>query len=369
MSWCANGGQPGRGEARDDAAAARSGARAAPWPTRMLRPAAVRGRVGLEPAAVEVGDHPARDGEPHRDHVRLARAVVDQDQPRSHRPPRARSPSRRACRRRGGRARSRRSSEPAGSVPRPVSTVGSRRRGAGRPACRPCRRSSRRRRASGRAEPHAGGGALRQRARRRGCRGSAAGASGATTSSAGAEDVVVRERRRRRSRRARCPASRPSRARSRRGRSRPRSPRRRPPRSRCGPPRSSRRWRVGLGAAAGEVDHVHPVGDRRLEGRDDLGRVGDVADRRRRVEDAVVADPRARRDAGEPGRRRDGPARRARSCPRRRRRSRRRACRGTTSSGSTASPLALSSIAPTNERATITFGVVHFVPPFGKPGG
>ena len=38
-------------------------------------------------------------------------------------------------------------------------------------------------------------------------------------------------------------------------------------------------------------------------------------------------------------------------------------------SGSTASRLALSRTAPTNERATITLGVVHFVPPFGKPCG
>ena len=56
--------------------------------------------------------------------------------------------------------------------------------------------------------------------------------------------------------------------------------------------------RLGLGAAAREVDDVHAVAHGELEGRGDLGRVGDVADRRRHVEDPVVADVRARRDAG-----------------------------------------------------------------------
>ena len=37
--------------------------------------------------------------------------------------------------------------------------------------------------------------------------------------------------------------------------------------------------------------------------------------------------------------------------------------------GSKASRLLSSAPAPTNERATITFGVVHLVPPLGKPGG
>ena len=60
--------------------------------------------------------------------------------------------------------------------------------------------------------------------------------------------------------------------------------------------------RIGLRAAAGEVDHVHAVADGRLEGGDDLGRVADVADGRRHVEDPVVAEVCARRDAREPGR-------------------------------------------------------------------
>ena len=62
--------------------------------------------------------------------------------------------------------------------------------------------------------------------------------------------------------------------------------------------------RVGLRPAAREVDHVHAVLDGRLERGHDLGRVADVADRRRHVEDAVVADVRSRSDAGEARRRR-----------------------------------------------------------------
>ncbi len=37
--------------------------------------------------------------------------------------------------------------------------------------------------------------------------------------------------------------------------------------------------------------------------------------------------------------------------------------------GSTASGVRSSAPVPTKERATITFGDVHFVPPFGKPAG
>ena len=62
--------------------------------------------------------------------------------------------------------------------------------------------------------------------------------------------------------------------------------------------------RLGGRPAAREVDHVHPVADCRLEGGDDLGRVGDMANAGRDVEDSVVADPGLRRDAREPGGRR-----------------------------------------------------------------
>ena len=44
------------------------------------RLAAVRRQVGAQVRAVEVGDHPGRERQPDRDRVRLAEAVVDQDQ-------------------------------------------------------------------------------------------------------------------------------------------------------------------------------------------------------------------------------------------------------------------------------------------------
>ena len=59
--------------------------------------------------------------------------------------------------------------------------------------------------------------------------------------------------------------------------------------------------RVDLRAATGEVDHVHAVLHRGFEGGDDLRRVGDVPDRRRHGEHAVVAEPGARCDAAQPG--------------------------------------------------------------------
>ncbi len=63
---------------------------------------------------------------------------------------------------------------------------------------------------------------------------------------------------------------------------------------------------IGLRAAAGEVDDVHPVADRLLERLDDLGRRSGAAaaERQRHVEDAVVPDVRARRDAAHVGDRR-----------------------------------------------------------------
>ena len=139
-------------------------------------------------------------------------------------------------------------------------------------------------------------------ARANGTRVSAPGASGAVTLSAGAEDVRVRERG----------------DRDRVGRGSGRARRAEPVVVPVVPGRDHRddagggdvphrldervARRVGLRAAAREVDHVHPVADGRLEGGDDLGRVADVADRSRDVEDPVVADLRPRRDAGEAGR-------------------------------------------------------------------
>ena len=125
--------------------------------------------------------------------------------------------------------------------------------------------------------------------------------------------------------------------------------------------------RIGLGPAAGEVDDVHPVRDGRLEGVDDLRRVRLMAERRRDGEDAVVADPRLRRDAGQVRPSRGGRALPARSCPRRRPRCRRRACRA---ARSCRTPWCFRvGTGPGKTRATITFGVVSFVSPFGKPGG
>ena len=59
--------------------------------------------------------------------------------------------------------------------------------------------------------------------------------------------------------------------------------------------------RVGLRAAAREVDDVHPVAHRRLERGHDLRRVRGEADPRRDVEHAVVADPGVGSDAREVG--------------------------------------------------------------------
>ena len=106
--------------------------------------------------------------------------------------------------------------------------------------------------------------------------------------------------RRRRSSRAPCRASPPCRGRSRRGRFRPRSRarRRRPRRSGSSPP-SRRSPARTAGPPPEKLITSMPSRDGLLEGGDDLRRVRDVADRRRHVEDAVVADPRARGDARE----------------------------------------------------------------------
>ena len=64
------------------------------------------------------------------------------------------------------------------------------------------------------------------------------------------------------------------------------------------------RARVDRGRAARVVDDVHPVLDRLFERGDRLTRRRDVPGRGRDVEDAVVADPRVRRHAAQPRRRR-----------------------------------------------------------------
>ena len=98
----------------------------------------------------------------------------------------------------------------------------------------------------------------------------------------------------------RCRASRSCRIRSRRGRCRRRARARR-----RGGDVVHRRdqdvvHRLGLGPAARAVEDVHAVLDGLLERHGHLGRLGDVPDRRRHVEDPVVAEERLRRDAGEP---------------------------------------------------------------------
>ena len=123
------------------------------------------------------------------------------------------------------------------------------------------------------------------------------------------------------------------------------------------------------GTAAGEVDDVHAVLDRLLERLGDLRRLGDVAEGRRDVEDAVVADEGLRRDAGEPAGRRvvvarrragarvaGGDARDVRAVERRLAVERR------------ASPGA-SEPGPGNARATMIFPFVNCVWPSGKPVG
>ena len=141
-----------------------------------------------------------------------------------------------------------------------------------------------------------------------------------------------------RSRRAPCPASRPCRGRSRRGRSRRRSPA-------TTPAAATLRIVSNIASFAGSVSAPPP--EKLMTSMPSAtacsnaatisGVLRDVADRRRHVEHAVVADPRARRDAREARRSPGGRRRRARSCRRRRRRSRRRACRGTRC-GSTREP-------------------------------
>ncbi len=271
------------------------------WPTRIGRLAARRGHGRAQVVAVEIRDHAGRELQLDRDRVRLALRGC----PRGSIPT---APAAFACAAfvtNGQRPRSASaifpSSECAGSVPCVEVEIGSRRRrGGARPACRRCRRSSRRRRASGSASPRRPARAPRRR-RWNGIPWRMRGRARGGHVERRREHVGVRD------------GGDGDRVRSGSGRAR-----------RAGAEvvavvagrdhghdarggdvvdRLDQRVvrRLDLRAAAGEVDHVHAVGDRRLEGGDDLRRVRDVADRRRHGEDAVVAEPRLRRDAAEPG--------------------------------------------------------------------
>ena len=281
---------------------------------------------------------------------------------------RARAPSRRTCRCRGRRARSRRSASrrEAASGRRSRLPGGPQRSRGHRPAVGAedradvddrliRRRPGRRRRRAGGARE----GDPRQRL----------GRAGARHGERRREDVRVRDAPRPRSRRARCRASRPSRARSRRGRCRPRSPA-------TTPAAETFRDRLDQRVVAGSVCGPPPeklitsMPSRTADSNAATisGVLRDVADRRRHVEDAVVAELRARRDAGEAGRHAGGRRRPARSCPRCRPRSRRRACRGTRPAGRRQRGPACPEPGAGNARATITFGVVHFVSPLREAG-
>ena len=259
------------------------------------RLAAVRVEVGAQVRAVEVGDHPGRDRQLDRDRVRLAEAVVDEDDP-------GRAAESRALRLRDERADAARDERDLAGRASPSA------------ACRAPLFGSVGRAAEVRLDRLAVGADDRRDVderlveRRPGGRelGAAALWIGIAPSDGGPPTTTERRARRRassrsprrRSRRARCRASRPCRGRSRRGR----CPRRSPgttPASDDVVDRLEHRVvrRIGLRAAAREVDDVHPVGDRGLERLDDLRRVGLVAERRRHGEDAVVADPGLRRDA------------------------------------------------------------------------
>ena len=122
--------------------------------------------------------------------------------------------------------------------------------------------------------------------------------------------------------------------------------------------------RLDLRLAEREVDHVHAVGDGRLDRSSDLGAVAVEPEAGGRDgQGLVVAEVRVRRDAGEQGG--PAPARRAR-----RRRSRRHASRGTNWSGRTALAAYFHvGDGGVNVRCTITFGVASCVWPFGNPGG
>ena len=299
LQQVSEGGQAGGGEARDDAAPAGGEvARATADPDG--RAAATAGEERAQLLAVEVGDHAAADVELDRDRVRLAGAVVDDDDADAagglhtralerERADTARDESDRAVQRAGGKRVGAAVEVPgrAAEVARHRLAVGADDRAdvdellVGR---RPARG---RRRAGGAHERDP-----RQRLRRP-WRGHGEG---------GRVDVRVREGRDRD--RVGCAARRAGGADAVVIAIVPGRDHRHDARRCHVPHRFDQRVaeRVGLRAAAGEVDHVHAVANRRFEGGDDLRRVADVADRRRHVEDAVVADVGTGCDAGEPGR-------------------------------------------------------------------
>ena len=287
-------GRPGRREARDRACAVgldllnRAG-------DANRRPAAVRCQVRAQELAVQVGDHPGRDRQWDRNGIRLAEAIVDEDQSdraARHRPLRLRDERADAARGENDLARHgvlRQRSQAGVRIARGAAevrfdrlAVGAQYRRhvddllvEGRPRARQLRATRALDRNGAERERPADDGESRSehvRVRGRGDRHRVRSRSG-RAGGAEAEVLTVVA---------------------------------------CGDHRHHARERgvvdrlvhrvvrrVGLRPAAREVDDVHAVGDRRFEGVDDLGRVRLVAERGGDGEDAVVADPGLGRDARE----------------------------------------------------------------------
>ena len=232
-------------------------------------------RYARRSRAVEVGDHPARErragpgcssASPERlstSTIPIAACPAHALDLRDERAAAARDERDRALQRAGGSEREarRRSGRPGRRAEVPVDGL-----------CRPCRRSCRRRRASAAERPRRSG-PVKLNANGTCCR--LAGAPGPVTASSLAEDVGVRDRGDARSRPGALPGE-PTEPRPKSSRSLPAEITGTTPAAATLCDRLDQRvvGRVGLGAAAGEVDHVHPVAHGRLEGGDDLGRVG-----------------------------------------------------------------------------------------------
>ena len=364
-------GRPGRREARDDPAAPGDDLARSRVPTRISVAAAGRGQERPQRARRRGrrSSRPAASSCTGID-VRLARPVVDQDDAGRAGRRGALAPSRRTCRRRARRARSRRRASPRGSaLPAPFgSPAGAQRcRSTGAPSVPVMRADVDERLVACRPRGRDGGDA---RGAWNGIRAMLAGAPAATTESVGAKTWSLETAATEIASGA-VPGE-PTRCRA------PNSSRSFPaeitgttPGRDDVPDRLDQRvvGRLGLRAAAGEVDHVHAVGDRRLERGDDLGRVRDVADRRRDGEHAVVAEPGPRRHAREAGDRRVVRARPARSCRRRPRRSPRRGCRGTRRPGRTRGGPARPSPARGRRARRSPSASSTSRRPFGKPAG